>query len=72
MRNRSSGGGAQASGVTSPGVLLTRRMITLKSVPEPFNGVKSSEKAETRSTLIVPEPIMLAETFQLFAVKPAA
>ena len=40
-------------------------------MPEPLNGVKSSEKAEMRSTLIVPEPIILPETFQLAAVMPA-
>ena len=40
-------------------------------MPDPFSGVKSSEKAETRRTLIVPAPIMLAETFQLLAVSPA-
>ncbi len=72
MRKKLSGDGCQFSGLTAPAVLLTRRMIKLKSVPEPLSGVKSSEKADTRSTLIVPEPRMLAETFQLLAVSPAA
>ena len=72
MRKKASGAGAQASGLGSSGVLLTRRIIRLKSVPEPSNGVKSSENAETRSTLIVPDPMMLAETFQLLAVRSAA
>ena len=43
----------------------------MNKVPLPLNGVKSSEKAETRRTLIGPAPIMLPETFQFEAVRPA-
>jgi hypothetical protein len=72
MRKKLSGEGCQFSGLTAPEVLLTRRITKLKSVPDPLSGVKSSENAETRSTLIGPEPRMLADTFQLLAVSPAA
>jgi hypothetical protein len=47
-------------------------MFRLNKVPEPDNGVKSVEKADIRSVLIVPVPITFAETFQLVEVSPAA
>ena len=74
MKIKLSGGGRQVNAVVSPGVLLTLRILRLKSVPIPFSGVKSSEKAEIRSVLIVPGPVlkMLEETFQLVPVSPAA
>ena len=45
----------------------------MNSVPDPFSGVKSFEKADMRRVLIVPGPVlrMFAETFQLVAVSPA-
>ena len=69
-----SGSAVQTNGLISPGVLLTLSILRLKSGPDPFNGVKSSEKADMRSVLIVPGPVlrMLAATFQLLAVSPAA
>ena len=70
-----SGDGRQVSGVFVPGVLLTRSIRKLKSVPEPFNGVTPSfTNAEMRSVLIVPGPLlrMLAATVQPLAVRPAA
>ena len=56
----------------APGALVTRVRFKLKRVPEPESGVKSFEKAETRSVLIVPLPRTLPETFQLVPVSPAA
>ena len=69
-----SGAGFQASALVSPGVLLTLSILTLKSVPVPFSGVKSFEKAEMRRVFIVPGPLlrMFPDTFQLTAVSPAA
>ena len=44
----------------------------MNRVPEPDSGVKSFEKADTRSVLIVPAPgRTLPDTFQLLAVSPA-
>ena len=40
-------------------------------MPDPLNGVKSSEKAETRRILIGPAPRIPADTFQFVAVSPA-
>ena len=53
-------------------MLLTRSILRTYRVPEPESGVKSFEKADTRTVLIVPGPllIMLDETFQLTAVSP--
>jgi len=55
-------------------VLLTLSILRLKSVPDPFSGVKSREKADMRRVFIVPGPVsrMFEETFQLVAVSPAA
>lgn len=50
------GAAAQINGLISPGVLLTRSILRLNNVPDPFSGVKSFEKAETRSVLIGPAP----------------
>jgi hypothetical protein len=73
MKIKLSGSAAQTNGLVLPGVLLTLSILRLNSVPEPFNGVKSSEKADMRRVLIVPVPgRMLAETFQLPEVSPAA
>ena len=73
MKKKLSGAGFQVKGLMSPGVLLTRSIRRLKSVPIPFSGVKSSEKAEMRRVLVVPGPVlrMFEETFQLVAVSPA-
>ena len=66
--------GSQTNGLVLPGVLLTRSILRLKSVPDPLSGVKSSEKAEKRNVLIGPGPgRMFAETFQFPPpVSPAA
>src|SRR5213595_2529860 len=67
------GGAAQVSAVLAPGVVLTLVMFRLNRVPEPASGVKSFEKADMRSVLIVPGPELrtLPETFQFVAVRPA-
>ena len=74
MKMKLSGAGFQTSVLVSPGVLLTLSNLTLNSVPIPFSGVKSFEKAEMRRVFIVPGPVLrtLPETFQLTAVSPAA
>ena len=73
MKKKLSGSGFQTNGVVAPGVLLTRVMFRLYRVPEPESGVKSFEKADTRSVLIGPGPeITFPETFQLPPVSPAA
>ena len=73
IKMKLSGAGAQFNGDTSDGLLLTRTMRRLNNVPEPVSGVKSSENADTRRVLIGPGPgKMLADTFQLVAVSPAA
>ena len=69
------GAGCQTNGLVAPGVLLTLSILRLKSVPDPFSGVKSSEKADMRRVLSVPGPVlrMFEETFQLPPpVSPAA
>ena len=73
MKKKLSGSGFQVSAVFAPGVLLTLIMFKLNRVPGPESGVKSSEKADMRSVLIVPGPVlrMFEETFQLLAVSPA-
>ena len=67
------GTGFQASVLVAPGVLLTLSILRLNSVPDPFSGERSFEKADTRSVFIVPGPVlrMFEETFQLVAVSPA-
>ena len=74
IKMKLSGAGFQANALVSPGVLLTRSILTLKSVPIPFSGVKSFEKAEMRSVFIVPGPLLrtFPDTFQLTPVSPAA
>src|SRR5438477_8422732 len=73
MKKKLFGGAAQVSAVFAPGVLLTLVMFRLNRVPEPESGVKSFEKADMRSVLVVPGPLLrtLPETFQLLAVSPA-
>ncbi len=73
MKMKLSGAGFQTSALVAPGVLLTRSILTLKSVPIPFNGVKSFEKAEMRRVFIVPGPLLrtFPDTFQLTPVSPA-
>ena len=72
MKMKLSGSGCQVSAVLAPGVPLTRVMFRLYKVPEPDSGVKSFEKAETRSVLIGPGPgRTFPDTFQLLAVSPA-
>ena len=72
MKKKLSGAGFQTNGLVLPAVLLTLSILRLKSVPDPFSGVKSSEKAERRRVLSVPGPVLrtLEETFQLLAVSP--
>ena len=72
MNSKSLGEAPQTNGVLAPGLLLTRVIFRLNKVPEPESGVKSFEKAETRSVLIVPLPRTLPDTFQLVPVSPAA
>ena len=73
MKKKLFGSAAQTNGLVSPGVLLTLSILRLNSIPIPFKGVKSSEKAEMRRVLVVPGPLlrMLEETFQLVEVSPA-
>ena len=73
MKIKSSGAGFQTSVLVSPGVLLTLSILTLNSVPDPFSGVKSFEKADMRRVLVVPGPLLstFPDTFQLTAVSPA-
>ena len=72
MKMKLFGSGCQINGVVAPGVLLTRSILKLNSVPDPFSGVKSWEKAEMRRVLIGPVPgRMFAATIQLPAVSPA-
>src|ERR1700682_6336826 len=73
MKIKLSGSGFQTNGLIAPCVLLTLSILRLNSVPIPFSGVKSFEKAEMRSVLIVPGPVLrtLPDTFQLTAVSPA-
>ena len=66
-------GGCQTSVVLAPHVLLTLSILRLYSTPDPFSGVKSSEKADTRRVLIGPGPgRTFPDTFQLVEVSPAA
>ena len=73
MKMKSSGEGRQVRVVITPGVLLTRSMRRLNSVPEPVSGVTPSfTKAETRRILIGPGPgKTFPATVQLLAVSPA-
>ena len=48
MKIKLSGAGFQTKGLISPGVLLTLSILRLNSNPDPFSGVKSSEKADIR------------------------
>ena len=65
MKRKLSGSGFQVSGVFAPAVLLTLRILRLYSTPDPFSGMKSSAKADTRRVLIGPAPgRMFAVTFQ--------
>lgn len=72
-KTKLSGSGFQTNGLVAPGALLTLVMFRLYRIPEPDSGVKSFEKADTRSVLIVPGPVLriFEETFQLVAVSPA-
>ena len=81
MKIKLSGDGCQTNGLIAPGVLLTLSIRTSKSVPDPVRAVKSFEKADTRSVLIVlgvaDAPGVgvgrtLADTFQFALVRPAA
>jgi hypothetical protein len=74
MKIKLSGSGFQTNGLIAPGVLLTLTILRLHNVPDPFIGVKSSEKDEMRRVLRVPGPVfrIAAETFQLVAESPAA
>ena len=74
MKIKLSGSGFQTNGLIAPCVLLTLTILRLNNVPDPFIGVKSSERADMRRVFIVPGPVlrMAAPTFQLVAVSPAA
>ena len=67
-----SGSGFQTNGDVGPAVVLTLSILRLNNNPDPFSGVKSSEKADIRRVLIPVAGIgrMFAETFQLLAVSP--
>ena len=74
MKIKLSGSGCQVNGLAAGHEVATLSILRLKSNPDPFSGVKSSEKADMRRILI---PVagtgrMFAETFQLLAVSPAA
>jgi hypothetical protein len=72
MKIKLSGLGFQTNGLVAPGVLLTLTILRLKSVPDPFSGTKSFEKAERRAVLRGPGPGRSPrEMFQLLAVSPA-
>ena len=80
MKIKLSGVTAQTNWVALPGVLLTLSILTSKSVPDPDRAVKSFEKADMRSVLIVlgvaDAPGVgvgrtLPVTFQLALVRPA-
>ena len=80
MKIKLSGVGCHTKGVVAPGVLLTLSILISKSVPDPDKGVKSFEKADMRSVLIVlgvaDAPGVgvgrtLPVTFQLPLVRPA-
>jgi hypothetical protein len=74
IKMKLSGSAAQTNGLASPGVSLTLTILSSNNVPDPFNGVKSFDKADTRKVLMVPGPELRipAATFQLLAVRPAA
>jgi len=67
-------GTGRHSKVVEPGVAITLNGRSSKRVPEPFNGTKLAMKAEIRSVLIVPGPVLrtLAETFQFGSLVSAA
>ena len=76
MKMNSFGGAAQTRGNAECGVRSaeseTVRILSSNSVPDPESGVKSFEKADTRSVLIGPAPgRTFPETFQLPPVIPA-
>ena len=71
MKKKWSGGAAQRNCVLSA-ALLTLVMRNSNSVPDPFSGAKSFEKANMRSVLIGPVPgRTFPATFQLPPVTPA-
>ena len=74
MKIKLFGSGFQTNVLVSPGVLLTLSILRLNSVPTPFSGVKSFEKADMRRVFIVPGPLLrtFPDTFQLTAVSPDA
>ena len=72
MKKKLFGSAAQVSAVLAPGVPLTLSILNWYSIPDPDRGVKSFEKADTRSVLIGPGPgITFPVTFQLPPVSPA-
>jgi hypothetical protein len=73
MKMKLSGSGCQFNGLESGHEVATLSILRLNSNPDPFSGVKSSEKADMRRTLDIGPPPgrMFAETFQLVAVSPA-
>jgi hypothetical protein len=73
MKIRLFGAALQTNGLVAPGELLTRKGLSTNSVPDPFRGMKSFEKADRRIVLIVPGPVlrMLPLMFQFPLVSPA-
>jgi hypothetical protein len=74
MKIKLSGSAAQVSGVLAPGVLLTLSILNSYNVPDPDKGMKSLEKADTRSVRIGGFGgfgRMFPDTFQLPLVIPA-
>src|SRR5258708_2405230 len=66
--------GAQVSAVLAPGVLLTLRILSSNSVPDPSSGTKSLLKADRRAVLIPVGGVgrMPIEMFQFaLLVRPA-
>ena len=74
MKIKLFGAGRQINAVVLPGELLTLSIFRSNRVPDPFSGVKSSEKADMRRVLMLPGPVLriFDETFQLLAVSPVA
>src|SRR6202049_4472359 len=71
MKMKLSGGAAQSNCVLCA-ALLTLVILSSNTVPDPDSGVKSFEKADTRSVLIGPGPgSTFPDTFQLPPVIPA-
>ena len=72
MKRKLFGAGLQSNGLVAPTVLLTLRISSSYSVPDPFRGAKSFAKADTRRVFIVAVVVRtFPVTFQLPLVSPA-